>query len=559
MLLRRFLVGVAAPLAVLGLTNLAGGATALAAQPAERPTMTWHACPQYSDELVHWLGFQDIAWFRAAMARTDCGTLSVPLDYARPHGRWITIAVTRLKAIDQAHRLGSVAVNPGGPGGSGYLMPFSLSEPHSATMRLNERYDLIGFDPRGVGYSTKVDCDRGPGPMGVQARTAAVGGITEDEARQAYARRVQANQACVQTDPEFISQLTTANVARDLDQIRESLREHKLSYFGVSWGTQLGTVYRSLFPGKVARMWLDSVASPDPGMDAFEAGRARATARDFARMAAWVAQFNQAYGFGTTGEQVAAALARLRQDFDAHPRTFTDMPMPADGFAIAALSAGPSVTWPVTARVLADLRDATGPTAPASYKALFDDAPPPPPPPGAPERDNPTAGQAIFCNSDDGARDFDSAWAAYQDRVARYPVTGVISSFTPPCAGWSLPVQTVRLLHTGGSLQLSGHRYESISAYEWTADTQAAIGGTVFTVDDDIHGSAARERDCASHIVAYFDTGHADGAGCPGVPVPAGPEATGLRAADTLTPMEPFLASSTWSWVASLARRSSGG
>jgi hypothetical protein len=91
------------------------------------------------------LGFQNVTWFRAAMARTDCGTLNVPLDYARPRVRWITIAVTRLKAIDQAHRLGSIAVNPGGPGGSGYLMPFSLSEPHSAAARLNERYDLIGI------------------------------------------------------------------------------------------------------------------------------------------------------------------------------------------------------------------------------------------------------------------------------------------------------------------------------------------------------------------------------------------------------------------------------
>jgi hypothetical protein len=160
-------------------------------------------------------------------------------------------------------------------------------------------------------------------------------------------------------------------------------------------------------------------------------------------------------------------------------------------------------------------------------------------------RHNATANEAIFCNGDNGPRDFDSAWAAYQDRVARYPVTGVISSFTPPCAGWSRPVQTVRLLHTGGSLQLSGHRYESISAYEWTADTQAAIGGTIFTVEDDIHGSAAREPDCASHIVAYFNTGHADNAGCQGVPVPAGPQTTRLPTADTPTPTEPFLASAT--------------
>jgi hypothetical protein len=96
-------------------------------------------------------------------------------------------------------------------------------------------------------------------------------------------------------------------------------------------------------------------------------------------------------------------------------------------------------------------------------------------------------------------------------------------------------VQTVRLRHTGGSLQLSGHRYESVSAYEWTTDTQAAVGGTVFTVEDDIHGSALREPGCAAHIVAYLITGRADRGGCQGVPMPSGPQdsAAGPRLADT--------------------------
>jgi pimeloyl-ACP methyl ester carboxylesterase len=212
-------------------------------------------------------------------------------------------------------------------------MPFDLSEPDSPTAKLNERYDLIGFDPRGVGYSTKIDCHQGGGPkaQGVQASDATASGVTEDKARQAYLQQVRSNQACAQTDPEFIGQLTTANVARDLNQIRAALGEHALSYVGVSWGTWLGVVYRSLFPGKVALMWIDSVAAPDPRLDAFEAGRDKATAVDFGRMATWVAGFDNTYGFGTTGEQVQAALARLRQDFDAHPARLPTSRGPSTG------------------------------------------------------------------------------------------------------------------------------------------------------------------------------------------------------------------------------------
>ncbi|MGW0230430.1 alpha/beta fold hydrolase [Actinopolymorpha singaporensis] len=544
--LRRFLAAVTAPLAVLGTTTVAGSLPAQAsAQPGPLSTVKWKACPEYSDQVLDWMGVRDKAWFRATMARMDCGTVEVPLNYADPSGRSISVAVTRLPATDHAHRLGSLAVNPGGPGGSGYLMPIELSQPGAPTAKLNERYDLIGFDPRGVGYSTKVDCEAG-GPAGVQAQgLAGLQGwaglqglqaqgvqaqgvspsqITEDDARQMYDKQVQANKDCAQADPAFIGQLTTGNVARDLDRIRIGLGEKKLSYLGVSWGSWLGPVYRSLFPGKVARMWVDSVAPPDPRMDAFEAGRAKATAMDFSRMAAWMARFDDTYGFGTTPEQVEAALAELRRDFDARPRTFTDLERPVDGFVIAISAAQPSVAWPLAAKVLAELRDATGPTAPPTVKEVLGGGERTPPPAGVPEMDNSTANQAIFCNGDGGARDFDSAWAAYQDGLTRYPVTGVLSFPVPSCAGWPLPVEHIRLLHTGGSLQLSGHRYESVSAYEWTGDMQDAVGGEVFTVEDDMHGSALMEPGCATHVVAYLDTGDPGATGCQGVPVPTGPD-----------------------------------
>ncbi|MEQ4718891.1 alpha/beta fold hydrolase [Nonomuraea sp. B19D2] len=493
---------------------LAAPAPAYAAGAAERPAITWQDCPSYSDDVLRWMGLDDkrLPEFRRLLGRTECGTLTVPQNYADPRGKQITIALTRLKATDREHRLGSLAVNPGGPGGSGYLMPLDLT---MTDARLNARYDLIGFDPRGVGYSTKAKCSGGrPGPT-------PPGPVSKELARQVYDQTVKDNQACGQSDPGFIGQLTTANVARDIDRIRFALGEPKISFLGVSWGTWLGTVLRSLFPAKVHRMWLDSVALPVPKMDVFTEVRARAADRDFQRMAKWIAERDDVYGFGSTKSQVVSALTDLRKAYDAKPVTFTDIDLTVDGRMIAEAAGQPSPVWPEVAQVLKELVGATGPTAPPTIRKLFGDRPPPPPA-GVPERGNGTARVAFFCNEDQGARTFDSAWNAYRERLERYPVTGEATSFFPACAGWPLPVQTTRL-RPGGSLVLSGHLHESPSPYEWTLDTRAAVGGHVVTVDDDVHGSALRVPGCVTKVVDYFETGRLT-ATCPGVPVPTSTE-----------------------------------
>lgn len=103
-------------------------------------------------------------------------------------------------------------------------------------------------------------------------------------------------------------------------------------------------------------------------------------------------------------------------------------------------------------------------------------------------------------------------------------MTGVLSAFVSPCAGWPLPVERIRLRDNGGSLQLSGHRHESVSIYEWTGAMHAAVGGAVFTVEDDVHASTLFAPDCASRVVEYFETGSVGSDGCQGVPVPSGPD-----------------------------------
>ncbi len=519
--LGRLLAGVGA-ISLAATAAAAPPATSAVAQAATAPsyppaTVRWHACPQYSGAVLSYLGFpsQVQADFLKLWARTQCGTVQVPLDYSDPGGRTITIAVTLLKATDQAHRLGSLLVNPGGPGTSGYLMPDQLAMPGSSSAGLSQHYDLIGFDPRGVGYSTQADC---PGLS--QGGQTTPGPLTEAEARQAYDIQAAANRACATSDPALLSQLTTANVARDVNEIRIALHQPKISFFGVSWGTALGAYYRTLFPSTVSKMWLDSVMGPDFRFDQYTNADAAATGQDFTRFAAWIAARGGTYGFGTTAAQVKAALVRLEHTYNAHPRKFTGLPV-VDGSVIAETSAQPSPLWPRAAEVLKELRDAKGTTAPPAVQQLLGSTPPPVPA-GAPQTRSQTMGQAVTCNEDAGNRDFGSSWAAYQQRLRTYPVIGELfpPSAQTRCAGWPFPVQSWQLRNTGGSLELSGHRYDTVTPYRWTQQMQSVIGGDLYTIDDDIHAGAITTSACAAHVIAYFDTGRPQTGQCPGFPVP---------------------------------------
>ncbi|MEV4178774.1 alpha/beta fold hydrolase [Nonomuraea sp. NPDC049709] len=494
-------------LAVL-LSHHPAAANASATRP--EPTVGWKPCPEYSDEVIRALGMsaEQVPAFRAQMKRLRCGTVSVPLDHADPGGRQISVAVTRLAASDRARRLGAVTVLPGGPGNSGYLDPVRMMLRNEQMARLNERYDLIGLDPRGVNNSTKVACERNPGGM------PGPGPLTEETARTIYAAQVAANQACGNSDPAFLGRLTTENVARDLDLIRTAMGERELSLLGLSWGSRLGMVYRGMFPGRTARVFLDSVPPPWTRLDEHVKGSARAAERNFGRMAAWLARNDAIYGLGATARQVHDAVVKLGRDYDNRPRTFTDLQRPIDGSAIADLARRNSTEWARAGKALTELRDATGPTAPPAVKELF--ASMGAPVPGMPETLNITMNRAVKCNEDSSRVGFTAAWKAYQQRVERLPATGRAWGLAVECAGWPLPVQEGPVKRGRGSLVLSGHLHEFMSVYDWTLQTRRAIGGTVYTVADDVHVSATRVPDCAADVVTYFDTGRID-RGCPGM------------------------------------------
>ncbi|MFI9719138.1 alpha/beta hydrolase [Streptomyces sp. NPDC052396] len=199
----------------------------------------------------------------------QCGTLRAPLDHTKPHGDTIGIALIRARATDQAHRIGSLVFNFGGPGGSGVAALPQFAPGYRA---LRARYDLVSFDPRGVGESAGVKC------LDDKALDAAAQTDTtpenDTELRRTQAQNAAYAAACSHNSGRLLGQVDTTSAARDMELLRQALGDDKLHYFGISYGTELGGVYAHLYPGKVGRAVLDAVV--DPTQDPVEASLGQA-------------------------------------------------------------------------------------------------------------------------------------------------------------------------------------------------------------------------------------------------------------------------------------------
>jgi pimeloyl-ACP methyl ester carboxylesterase len=194
----------------------------------------------------------------------ECTTLDVPLDYHRSDGDTIEIKVIRLPAAGSGRRIGSLLINPGGPGASGIEHARDARLHITSTVRL--RYDIVGFDPRGVGTSTPIDCldDR------ETDRLLATDGSPDDDAEVqtlVEESRFFAEQ-CEQESGKLLPHIGTADVARDVDVLRAALGDERLHYLGRSYGTLIGAVFAEQFPARVGRMVLDGAEDPRvPGVE----------------------------------------------------------------------------------------------------------------------------------------------------------------------------------------------------------------------------------------------------------------------------------------------------
>ena len=335
---------------------------------------------------------QDLTWTDCTDGATgtafQCATTTVPLDYDNPQGKTITVALKKLPATTPSPR-GSVFLNPGGPGVSGISAIEYQAELYK-TGDLSEvlaNYDVIGFDPRGVGQSTPITCWS---PEGVQAILA---GQTEapspslstpGSAADIVAQGSREAAACQKYTevPEILDHMDTRSVARDMDVMRALVGDKDLNYLGTSYGTYLGAVYTELFPDNIGRVVLDSAM--DPTLSRQEASEDGAAAKEQSLRTYIESQQGQA-GFPLSGttEEAIAQLASFLDGLDANPlavsnsRETLNRAKAVD--AIGALANSSPDKWPLLTEGLAQAMNAHDGTVLARNAASVSSNSVPPP------------------------------------------------------------------------------------------------------------------------------------------------------------------------------------
>jgi pimeloyl-ACP methyl ester carboxylesterase len=444
--------------------------------------------------------------------RDECGTLSVPLDYDDPTRDTITLALRRSPATDPSRRLGSIVVNPGGPGGSGFglgaSLQRSLQRSGAGGGEVASRYDFIGFDPRGVSASTPVDCADDLDPFYADDAT------PDDDAERAalIAAMERHAQSCAARSGLVLPYVSTRDAARDLEQIRRALGDERLNFIGYSYGTELGTLYAEEFPDRVGRIVLDGAVDPD--LDGVELAReqARSLEASFDRFVAdCAAETRCPYH---SGGDPGGAFDRLMARLDASPLHARDGRTVNASQAVSGIATALFDTsqWPTIASALgrAELGDGT------ALLELFDDYPERAPDGSYPNL--PEANNAINC--------LDYVWprrdagydALVTDLRAEAPRFGqaFLREFLP-CAYWPVPPRPKGEFEgkaTATPVLVVGTTNDPSTPYAWSEALAEAIPGAVLlTYDGDGHTAYLRDPCIDAAVNTYLLDGTPPAAG----------------------------------------------
>ncbi|WP_413759361.1 alpha/beta hydrolase [Streptomyces sp. MMBL 11-3] len=447
----------------------------------------------------------------------QCGTVTVPLDYAHPDGKRIELTVSRVKATGKdggrpVPRQGSLVFNPGGPGASGMYFPLIGMVPE--WKRIAAAYDLIGYAPRGVGRSAPLSCQdpktlhRGPAPAPAHP--------SQSYKKERIARAKAYARGCVERSGRTIRHFSSLNNARDLDVLRAALGERRLTFMGASYGTYFGALYAELFPSHVRRMVLDSVVNPDPAKVWYRNNLDQSAAfeRRWADFRAWTARHDAVYGLGRTPEEVRRSYERAKARLAAEPAGGVVGPAQLQG---AFLDTGYyDDYWPQRAAALSAYLK--GDPKPLVRQAG-------PHPDAAQEQEN---GKAVYtaveCNDAPWPRDWHT-WDRDHTRQARVaPFETWSNAWTNlPCAYWPLPRRRPLDVRTvpgelPPTLLLAAER-DAATPYAGALEMHRRLAGSALVTERGAgtHGVGGGPNACVNaHLDAYLLRGRvpAPGAAC---------------------------------------------
>jgi pimeloyl-ACP methyl ester carboxylesterase len=313
---------------------------------------------QPGDDVFRWHSVQD---------GVDDGFIDVPLDWSKPKGDQITLYLVRHRAVDTAHRIGTLLVNPGGPGYGGSGLAYDAESIYGQD--LLDRFDIIGWDPRGTGYSDPtINCiDDYDKYVGIDTSP-----DTDAERTLLVDRSTEFADACATKNTVLLPHVGTADTARDMNAIREALEEPTISYFGFSYGSELGATWATMFPDTVRAMVIDGAV--DPTVDYFEQNVQQAAGIETA-FDQFLARCSDdtACAFHNNGD-AAGAYDRLSAQADRDPvRTEAGRPSVTQGVLATAVAQAmyDEAAWPELEQALADLQDGDGTTVLGLYDHYY--------------------------------------------------------------------------------------------------------------------------------------------------------------------------------------------
>ncbi|TDD11465.1 alpha/beta hydrolase [Nonomuraea diastatica] len=427
-------------------------------------------------------------------AGTECGTIKVPLDHADPGGEKIDLALIRMKATGD--RLGSLVFNFGGPGASGVD---TLALAGRAFAGLNQRYDLVSFDPRGVERSAGVTCE------GQVDKLLAAGAEADgDRLAKEFA------QACEKDSGKILPHVGTVNAAKDLDLIRTAVGDKQLNYLGFSYGTHLGAVYATHFPKNVGRFVLDGAF--DPTVTFEERAVIQATGFDQAFDAFAKDCVAQSCELGANPATVEKTVETLLDELKTEPLKIGDRELTYSLAQLAVITPlYAKATWPMLEQAAAAalkgngtallaLADSyTGRRADGTYSTVM------------------TSLQAINC-ADTADRPTAADTARINDKVRKiFPILSVEGS-SEACAHWPVPGndEAKRIDATGSApIVVVGGKGDPATPYRWApALTEQLKTGVLVTYEGEGHGAYLSGNGCVMKTVdAYLLEGKVPGDG----------------------------------------------
>ncbi|MEU8797014.1 alpha/beta hydrolase [Spirillospora sp. NPDC048819] len=498
---------VVASVAVLGLTGV-GATSAQAASPSAGPAggfnpapLNWHTCPADFVKTVH--DFYDALYPVSEIVQ--CAELSVPLDHARPHGKKITLQLTKTPHTGDGEAKGDIVVNPGGPGGGGALFGPRVFAQNSPEMR--EAYNVIGFDPRGVGMSVPaMSCDRNytnaPRPDYGHGERQAVS--TWLKLAEGYA------EDCEKADEiGLLDHVKTIDSVHDIETIRKALGNDKLDYYGASYGTYLGSAYATVYPDRVDKMALDGNVGPSGVWYDLNLKQDIAFDENIEYYFGWIAEYDSVYGLGDGQRRVRDFVYDLRRKLAKKPLYYTDpdsgqtLAVGPDELTDTLLNAGyrrSQAVWHTYAAGLAAYK--AGDTA--TFAGTF----------GAPTTggsdDN---GYAMYLATECTDVQWPQSWRKwYRDNSRidrRHPfMTWSNAWFNAPCLSWPAKAgEPVNIGHTRNlpdNILLFQSTHDAATPYKGALDMQSRLRGSRMVVQDGDRTHCIVHRGSAE-VDAYFD------------------------------------------------------